>query len=59
MRLIVLVCGACQIELPLSAEPVVSFAEVITFCAAHNGHNERLTYALTIPTPRRPPSEVR
>jgi hypothetical protein len=37
------VCGACQTELPLSAEIIASLAEVITFCAVHNEHNEHVT----------------
>jgi hypothetical protein len=39
-----LTCGSCRGETLLSAEPVVRRAEIITFCDAHNGHGDRLSY---------------
>jgi hypothetical protein len=45
----VLACGACEIKLSLTDDIVVRRAELIAFCAAHNGHNDQRKYAVTVP----------
>ena len=49
----VLVCRICRIEVSLDADPVVRMAEVITFCAAHNSHDEGLGVEFVFPITRR------
>jgi hypothetical protein len=49
----VLVCRICRIEVSLDADPVVRMAEVATFCAAHNSHDEGLGVELVFSLRRR------
>jgi hypothetical protein len=45
---VALTCACCRGEMALSPNPGVQQAEVVAFCAAHNGHGERLSYQVRI-----------